>query len=77
MLSGAGQTEPVAEGELVRTLAPTIVWDGSSDGDGDNTSWHDPRNWDLDRVPNASDEVLIDVADDPTVAISTNTTIIM
>ena len=53
----------------------TIVWDGSSDGDGDNTSWNDPDNWDLGRVPGAADAVLLDVADDPTVEITTGVSI--
>jgi hypothetical protein len=35
--------------------ALTMVWDGSSDGDGDGTSWNDANNWDLDAVPGATD----------------------
>lgn len=37
----------------------TIEWDGSLDGDGDNTSWDDPLNWDLNRVPDKEDLVYI------------------
>ena len=37
----------------------TIAWDGNTDGDGDNSSWNDPLNWNLDRIPNSEDDVYI------------------
>ncbi|MEO0338796.1 MAG: hypothetical protein AAF242_06250 [Bacteroidota bacterium] len=37
------------------SFAQTINWDGGGDG----TSWTDPMNWDLDRVPNPTDFILI------------------
>lgn len=37
----------------------TIEWDGNSDGDGDNISWDDPFNWDLNTVPGEEDVVYI------------------
>jgi len=58
---------------LVVEPQPTIIWDGNTDGDGDGTSWHDPLNWDLDRLPNAGDDVLIDVPGEITVTQSTGT----
>jgi hypothetical protein len=51
--------------------AATIVWDGSSDGDGDGVSWSDPLNWNEDRVPEAIDDVLID--SNVTVQLASNT----
>ena len=44
---------------LVLFSQSTIEWDGSLDGDGDNTTWDDPLNWDMDRVPNQEDIVYI------------------
>jgi len=32
-------------------ITQNAVWDGSSDGDGDNVNWGDPFNWDKDVVP--------------------------
>jgi len=37
----------------------TVTWDGNSDGDGDNTSWDDPNNWDTDQVPGVGDIAVI------------------
>ncbi|NOX53833.1 MAG: hypothetical protein GXP27_05230, partial [Planctomycetes bacterium] len=66
---------PVLEVLEDRLMLSNIYWDGNSDGDGDNTSWNDPLNWNLDRVPGAADDVVIDAADNPTVVINTNVTI--
>lgn len=52
---------------------PTLVWDGGGDG----TSWHDPQNWDLDRIPNASDRVEIDVSENITVVHSSGNTTVL
>ncbi len=41
----------------------TISWDGNLDGDGDNSSWNDPLNWNLDRIPNSEDDVYIGLFD--------------
>lgn len=38
-------------------IGHTQSWDGDSDGDGDNTTWDDPLNWDNDVVPAAGDIV--------------------
>lgn len=57
----------LAFGGPAATAAP-IVWTG----DGDATSWHDPDNWNLDRVPTAGDAVSIpDVAMTTTVEYAT------
>ncbi len=45
-----------------QTLAQKVVWDGQSDGDGDNVSWHDPFNWDVDQVPSLGDSAIIELA---------------
>lgn len=39
-----------------RASAQTITWDGGGDG----TSWTDPANWNPNRIPNATDDVLLD-----------------
>lgn len=44
-------------------LCLSIYWDGGGDG----TSWGDPLNWDLDRLPGLADDVVIDVAGEITV----------
>ena len=44
-------------------VAATVLWDGGGDG----TSWHDPLNWDGDALPGLDDDVVIDVAANPTV----------
>lgn len=53
-----GFTLAIPFAEWRAKAAATIVWDGG----GDASAWSDPLNWDLDRVPNTSDEVLIDTA---------------
>ena len=40
-------------------LEGSISWVGTTDG-----NWHEPANWDLGRVPNSNDQVVIDLADD-------------
>jgi RHS repeat-associated protein len=45
------------------TLMPSISWDGGGDG----TSWQDKDNWTGDRLPEPSDDVLIDVSENPTI----------
>lgn len=46
---------------LFRSSGQTILrWDGNADGDGDQQSWNDPFNWDMDRVPDAMDDVILD-----------------
>ena len=47
---------PLAQGE-------SVAWDGGGNG----TSWHDPLNWSGDALPGVNDDVLIDVAANPTV----------
>lgn len=51
----------------------TIAWDGGGDG----TSWHDPLNWNLDRLPAPTDTVTIDVPGDITVTHSQGDTSIV
>ena len=47
---------------LFNTLyAKQIIWDGNLDGDGDNTSWHDPLNWNTDLMPTYGDSVIVEV----------------
>jgi|GEM_PF-5756057 len=36
-----------------------VIWDGNSDGDGDNASWDDPKNWNTDKVPGRDDIAVI------------------
>lgn len=48
----------------------TIAWDG--DGGADNR-WQNPINWSGDRLPNSSDDVLIDVPGNVTVLLSSGT----
>ncbi|MCD4825546.1 MAG: cadherin-like domain-containing protein, partial [Phycisphaerae bacterium] len=43
-----------------------VYWDGGGDG----VSWNDALNWSDDLTPTALDHVIIDVADDPTITIS-------
>ena len=35
------------------------IWDGNSDGDGDNVNWSDPLNWDNDALPSGVNVTLI------------------
>ena len=78
--------EGAALGPLVVTLpdgtqvdlglyrAYTICWIGPTAG-GDGISWHDPANWDLERVPEAFDDVgILDVPETTVVEYSTGTT---
>jgi len=58
----------------LHVIPPTARWDGNSDGDGDNTSWHDPLNWSRDTLPSPSDDVVIDMADDPVIVHSSGAT---
>ncbi|WP_158222635.1 CARDB domain-containing protein [Rhodopirellula sp. MGV] len=52
-----------------RRVLAAIHWDGG----GDNSSWHDPLNWDSDQVPAVTDDVTIeDVADDLSINILAN-----
>ncbi|MEM6314157.1 MAG: hypothetical protein AAF743_08715, partial [Planctomycetota bacterium] len=46
-----------------RRLLTTLSWDGGGDG----VNWTDPLNWSEDRLPEASDDVVIDVPGDPLV----------
>ena len=48
--------------------AQTIYWDGG----GDETSWDDPLNWDLDRVPNADDYARVNASSSDFTIIVTN-----
>ncbi|HET9217662.1 MAG TPA: tandem-95 repeat protein, partial [Terriglobia bacterium] len=41
----------------VLEAVPTIIWDGG----GNDTSWHNPLNWNLDRLPVITDLVVIDL----------------
>ncbi|NOY66189.1 MAG: DUF4347 domain-containing protein, partial [Gammaproteobacteria bacterium] len=54
----------------VDTVNPAL-WDGNSDGDGDNINWEDPQNWVGDVLPGTADAVVIDGA---TVTLSANVT---
>jgi hypothetical protein len=54
---------PFLEPQQVWAGTPTISWDGGGDG----ASWHDKNNWSGDRLPGASDEVLISVSGTPTI----------
>jgi hypothetical protein len=55
------QKRRVLRAELLedRRLLATITWDGNSDGDGNNAFWNDAANWDLNRLPLATDDVVI------------------
>ncbi len=55
------QKRRVLRAELLedRRLLATITWDGNSDGDGNNVFWNDAANWDLNRLPLATDDVVI------------------
>ena len=44
---------------LISYTAQAQIWDGNTDGDGDNTSWDDPLNWENDMVPIVNDTVHI------------------
>ncbi|NND05950.1 MAG: hypothetical protein HKN87_06190 [Saprospiraceae bacterium] len=50
-------------------MAQKVMWDGNSDGDGDNVSWHDPLNWDVDQVPTFGDSAIIEMANANTAVI--------
>lgn len=50
----------------------TITWSG----DGDATSWHDPANWDLVRVPDGDDVVIPDLVATTAVVYSSGTTLV-
>ena len=53
---------------LEERLPPAVVlWDGGGDG----SSWSDPSNWDSDSLPGPSDDVVIDVVENPTVRLET------
>jgi autotransporter-associated beta strand protein len=51
---------------LESRLALSVV---SWDGGGDGARWNDPLNWDSDGLPGASDDVIIDVAADPSIVL--------
>ncbi|MCY2953562.1 MAG: hypothetical protein NTU53_16525, partial [Planctomycetota bacterium] len=53
----------VAEVLEQRVLLATVSWDGSGDG----ASWNDPLNWSGDALPEAGDDVIVNVADNPTI----------
>ena len=44
-------------------VAQTVTWDGSTDGDGDGSSWNDPLNWSTDSVPGPGASVEITTQD--------------
>jgi len=46
-----------------RLLLSAVSWDGGGDG----TSWHDRYNWSGDALPGAADDVVINVAANPTI----------
>ncbi|WP_341225862.1 hypothetical protein [uncultured Arcticibacterium sp.] len=50
------------------TFSQTAVWDGDSDGDGDNLKWEDPENWVADKIPEK--EELVQIASDSVVVSS-------
>src|SRR5687768_16490392 len=52
--------------------AAPITWTGASF----NNSWHNPGNWDLNRVPGAGDDVVIPDVADPVCTFSSGTTTI-
>lgn len=52
-----------------RTLFAAVHWDGGG-GDG---LWHSPLNWSTDSVPTETDDVVIDVAANPTIAFTSET----
>ncbi len=56
----AGPTEPPNA---------TVLWDGGGNG----TSWTDPLNWVGDALPQAGDDVVIDVPGNPTIQLVTGT----
>ena len=51
--------------------ADTITWDGG----GDATSWTDPANWDGNALPTAGDDVIINIAANPTIQVANALTI--
>ena len=56
----------------VGAAATTVSWDGGGDG----TSWHDPLNWSDNKVPAATNDVLVTVTGSVTVVHSSGTTYI-
>lgn len=42
-----------------RRVLATILWDGSTDGDGDGINWHDPANWEGNVRPGPGDDVIV------------------
>ena len=44
-----------------QAFAAVVTWDGNNDGDGDNSSWSDPENWDGDTMPTGADFIDIGV----------------
>ncbi|MBU0765443.1 MAG: hypothetical protein KJ607_11475, partial [Bacteroidetes bacterium] len=57
----AGEVYDDDDGNLVdwEYSVTTIFWDGNSDADGDGSDWGDIFNWDLERLPNNGDVVII------------------
>src|SRR5262245_56135381 len=53
----------------VRDLLALVTWDGGGDG----VNWTDPINWSTNSLPGATDDVLIDIAANPTIHISSGT----
>ncbi len=47
---------------IVNSIPNPALWDGNSDGDGNNLSWSDPLNWVGDILPGVGDNVVIDGA---------------
>ena len=69
-LPAAAVIPPAATAEAAATATPAAPASLGPPGGGDGTAWHDPDNWNTGFVPGPTDEVVIDVAGDPTVIYS-------
>ena len=64
-LLGFAHDDPIESELPLSDVALSVLWDGGGDG----VSWSDPLNWSGDALPGAGDDVIINIADDPTVII--------
>ncbi len=64
-LLGFAHDDPIELELPLSDVALSVLWDGWGDG----VSWSDPLNWSGDALPGAGDDVIINIADDPTVII--------
>ncbi|GMV72699.1 MAG: hypothetical protein AMXMBFR77_25370, partial [Phycisphaerales bacterium] len=63
---GVGASGAFVEPLEGRVLLAAVSWTGSGDG----VNWHDPNNWSNNAIPGAADDVTIDIAANPTIVYS-------